>query len=241
MAQRSSRAEDFSVNVFSVSPRQLSSSELPVSDHDKAGATLVFSGVFLGLVGITFTVMGWADYKGTARLEWTQLLGPILLSVGVTFLLIAGCKFKMPACTAGRPSEEGPSAMDQVVSGPSFVFTGISHPITFHGATVVQYIPSYPIQEAVGMNSAPFHQLLSHSQVPPFPEPGIPGSTPPYFCSVFPLDNPTFAVDENLSACLAVDTRSERYIQDVIRCLYSMASDKNQIAVRMMQRQNLND
>ncbi|KAJ6669798.1 hypothetical protein lerEdw1_000347 [Lerista edwardsae] len=210
MAGRSSRAEDLSVSVFSVTPRQLSGAELLVSDQDKAGATLVFCGVFLGLVGITFTAMGWAEYGGMAHLEWTQLLGPILLSVGVTFLLIAGCKFKMPACVAGNQSEERPSEVDQGASGPSFVFTGISQPITFHGTTVVQYIPSYPIQEVVGTNPAHFHQLLSHSQVPPFPEPGIPGSNPPYYCNVFPLDNLAFAGDENLSACLAVDTRSER-------------------------------
>ncbi|XP_061464702.1 transmembrane protein 174, partial [Rhineura floridana] len=201
--------KDFFVNVFSFTLCQPNSSELMVSDDDKAGATLLFSGAFLGLVGITFTVMGWAKYEDAIRFEWIQLLGPILLSVGVTFLLIAVCKFKMLACKSCSPSEERASDMGQIPGAQSIVFTGISHPINFHSATVVQYIPSYSTQERISMNSANVHQVLSHSGIPPFSGPLIPASSPPRYFNVNPLDNSAFSADEN-PAYLSADTRSGR-------------------------------
>lgn len=206
--ENSNGAEDFSVNVFSISPCQRSNSEVLVSDDDKAGATLLFSGVFLGLVGITFTVMGWVKYEGVTHLEWTQLLGPILLSVGVTFLLIAVCKFKMLTCKSCNQSEERASDTDQAPSGQSFVFTGISQPITFHGATVLQYMPSY--QEGIGVNSTYFHPVLSHYGLPPSSGPMNAAPSPPHYSNVYPLDNVGFSIDENQSAYLASDSRSER-------------------------------
>nr|KAF6356238.1 transmembrane protein 174 [Myotis myotis] len=56
MEQGSRPLEDFPVNVFSVTPYTPSTADIQVSDDDKAGATLLFSGVFLGLVGITFPI-----------------------------------------------------------------------------------------------------------------------------------------------------------------------------------------
>ncbi|KAF4113195.1 hypothetical protein G5714_005740 [Onychostoma macrolepis] len=74
---------DVPVNVVSLMPGQApSSSNTRVSDGDKAGAMLLFSGLFLGLVGMTFTAMGWTKYNSSHSYDWTQLLGPILLSVG---------------------------------------------------------------------------------------------------------------------------------------------------------------
>ncbi|XP_053156379.1 transmembrane protein 174 [Hemicordylus capensis] len=209
MERHSNLVEDFSVNVFSVT-HQPRSSGILVSDDDKAGATLLFSGVFLGLVGITFTVMGWAKYEGVTQFEWTQLLGPILLSVGVTFLLIAVCKFKMLTCKSCSQSEERASEIGQIPRGQSFVFTGISHPITFHGATVVQYFPSDPAHEGVDINSAYFHQVLSHTGLPPLSGPTIAAPSPPHYDNGYPLANPAFSVDENPSSYLAAATRSER-------------------------------
>ncbi|NWU88533.1 TM174 protein, partial [Upupa epops] len=203
--------EDFSLNVFSVTPCQPNRSDVLVSDGDKAGTTLLFSGVFLGLVGITFTVMGWIKYDGITHLEWTQLLGPILLSVGVTFILIAVCKFNMLTCKPCKEREENSSDLDQTASGQSFVFTGINQPITFHGATVVQYIPPpYPAQESIAVNPGCLHPVLSccstHSS-----------STSPMYtlnsaqlCPAYPLDNPAFTGDENHAAYPAEDTRNQR-------------------------------
>lgn len=210
MERNSNPVEDYSINVFSIAPGQPTSSGAQVSDDDKAGATLLFSGVFLGLVGITFTVMGWVKYEGVSLFEWTQLLGPILLSVGVTFLLIAVCKFKMLTCKPCSEREERTSGMDQTPCGQSFVFTGISQPITFHGATVVQYIPSYPAQESLGINSASFHQVCSHHGLPPSSGPIIPDPNPPRYYNAHPLDNLAFSAGEDHSAYLAGDTRSER-------------------------------
>ncbi|XP_062410482.1 transmembrane protein 174 [Sardina pilchardus] len=160
-----------------------------VSDQDKTGATLLFSGLFLGLVGMTFTAMGWINYDQSHAFEWTQFLGPVLLSVGGTFVFISVCKFGMLSCLAcgrreqddgggggggggrgGRGAEDGELSRNQ-----SFVFAGINQPITFHRATVVQYIPP------------PYASVMQ--------EPGVlggPGTahSPPQYCSVCPLERP---------------------------------------------------
>ncbi|NXC40908.1 TM174 protein, partial [Penelope pileata] len=211
MDQNNSNVEDFSLNVFSVTPYQPNRSDALVSDGDKAGATLLFSGVFLGLVGITFTVMGWIKYDGLTHLEWTQLLGPILLSVGVTFILIAVCKFNMLTCKPCKEREENTLDIDQNASGQSFVFTGINQPITFHGATVVQYIPS-PYQAQDGMISSPgyLHPVLSCcGAVSPSTSP-IPSPSPAHFCPAYPLDNLAFIGDESCASYLAENTRNTR-------------------------------
>ncbi|NXV55340.1 transmembrane protein 174 [Molothrus aeneus] len=203
--------EDFSLNVFSVTPCQPSRSDALVSDGDKAGTTLLFSGVFLGLVGITFTVMGWIKYDGITHLEWTQLLGPILLSVGVTFILIAVCKFNMLTCKPCKEREENTSELDQAASGQSFVFTGINQPITFHGATVVQYIPPpYPSQEGAAVSPGHLHSGLSCcTAAPPSTSPLL-ASGSPHFCPAYALDNLAFTGDESYTAYPAENSRNQR-------------------------------
>ncbi|NWJ01863.1 TM174 protein, partial [Crypturellus undulatus] len=211
MEQSNSNIEDFSLNVFSVTPYQPNRSDVMVSDGDKAGATLLFSGVFLGLVGITFTVMGWIKYDGITHLEWTQLLGPILLSVGVTFILIAVCKFNMLTCKSCKERDENTSDVDQTSSGQSFVFTGINQPITFHGATVVQYIPPpYPSQEGIAVNPTYLHPVLNCCSTGSSGASPIPTLDSPQFCSAYPLDNPAFTQDENHPAYLTEDTWTQR-------------------------------
>ncbi|XP_034781267.2 transmembrane protein 174-like [Acipenser ruthenus] len=212
--------EDVSVNVFSVTPYLPSSSDIEVSDGDKAGATLLFSGVFLGLVGITFTVMGWIKYDGSTYFEWTQLLGPILLSVGVTFVLIAVCKFRMLTCKTCKQADDRVTEGEQPPCGQSFVFTGINQPITFHGATVVQYIPpphGSPAQDGIVMTTASAPSAnRSQSNTP---QSGAPGTTicPPQYFTIFPLDNPSFVGEEhcppyqrsNSDDCRADETQEE--------------------------------
>lgn len=154
-----------------------------VSDGDKAGATLLFSGAFLTLVGMTFTAMGWTKYNVNQSYEWTQLLGPILLSVGGMFVLISVCKFRMLICQSCKQNDgERTCEIDPLppLSGTSFVFTGLHQPITFHRATVVQYIPppyaSLSQVPADGLHSG--HRPLAFSVSPP-----------PQYYSVFPKEN----------------------------------------------------
>ncbi|ELV10808.1 transmembrane protein 174 [Tupaia chinensis] len=204
MEQGSSRLEDFPLNVFSVTPYTPSTADIQVSDDDKAGATLLFSGIFLGLVGITFTVMGWIKYQGVSHFEWTQLLGPILLSVGVTFILIAVCKFKMLSCHLCKESEERALDSDQTLGGQSFVFTGINQPITFHGATVVQYIPPpYGSQEAMAMNTTYLQPVVNPCGLLPS---GMP--SPPQYCTIYPQDNTAFVDDEDYPPFVDGETNS---------------------------------
>ncbi|XP_016069915.1 PREDICTED: transmembrane protein 174 [Miniopterus natalensis] len=197
--ERGSRPlEDFPLNVFSVTPYTPSTADIQVSDDDKAGATLLFSGVFLGLVGTTFTVMGWIKYQGVSHFEWTQLLGPILLSVGVTFILIAVCKFQMLSCQLCKEREERVLDSEPTAGGQSFVFTGINQPITFHGATVVQYIPPpYGSQEPTGVNPTYLQPGVNPCCLsPPGVVAAVPPSPPQYY-TIYPSENPAFVDDQD--------------------------------------------
>lgn len=202
-------AEDFPVNMFSVTPYTPSTADIQVSDDDKAGATLLFSGIFLGLVGITFTIMGWIKYQGVSHFEWTQLLGPILLSVGVTFILIAVCKFKMLSCQGCKESEERAPDSEQTAGGQSFVFTGINQPITFHGATVVQYIPPpYGSPEPISVNTAYLQPVVSPCGFIPPGGPVVATPSPPQYYTIYPPENAAFEEDQD---CYSVrEGRSDR-------------------------------
>ncbi|XP_036062755.1 transmembrane protein 174 [Onychomys torridus] len=207
MEHGSDRPEDFPLNVFSVTPYTPSTADIQVSDDDKAGATLLFSGIFLGLVGITFTVMGWIKYQGVSHFEWTQLLGPILLSVGVTFILIAVCKFKMLSCQWCTEGEERVLDSNQTSGAQSFFFNGISQPITFHGATVVQYIPPpYGSQEPLGMNAAYLQPMMSPCGLGLVPSSGAVAATPnpPQYYTIYPQDNAAFVENEGYSPFVGV-------------------------------------
>ncbi|KAG9281966.1 transmembrane protein 174 [Astyanax mexicanus] len=187
--------DDFAMNVVSVVPAQPPGHpEGQVSDGDKAGAALLFSGIFLSLVGMTFTAMGWINYEISNNFEWTQLLGPILLSVGGTFVIISICKFRMFSCQNCKiQTDEGMPEVDlPPLSGPSFVFSGVNQPITFHRATVVQYIPPPYTSSAMpsrGMGSMaglqPSHQPLA-----------VTVSTPPHYYSIYPMENAAFSGDD---------------------------------------------
>ncbi|XP_075710987.1 transmembrane protein 174 [Rhinoderma darwinii] len=200
MEQSNTPEDDFSLNVFSLPPYPNSQPDVQVSNRDKAGATLLFSGIFLGLVGITFTVMGWIRREGYQGFEWTQLLGPILLSVGVTFALISVCKFKMLTCKSCKGSNDTDVEPEQPQAGQSFVFTGINQPITFHGATVVQYIPPpYTTHDAITRSSnasPPVPSNRTAGLVNVIPPPPI---FPPQYSSIYPLENPAFVEDEESS------------------------------------------
>ncbi|KAL7838437.1 hypothetical protein AOLI_G00268410 [Acnodon oligacanthus] len=201
-------SDDFPMNVVSVMPAQPpSSSDSQVSDGDKAGAMLLFSGIFLSLVGMTFTTMGWINYEVSASFEWTQLLGPVLLSVGGTFVLISICKFRMFSCqTCKVQSDERVPEIDlPPLAGPSFIFSGINQPITFHRATMVQYIPPPYTSGVQDRSLNPINRFQSSQQ--PL---AVTMSAPPQYYSVYPMDNPTFLEDNGTQEQTA-DTRETRY------------------------------
>ncbi|KAA0717173.1 Transmembrane protein 174 [Triplophysa tibetana] len=177
-----------------------------VSDGDKAGATLLFSGAFLTLIGMTLTAMGWTKYNVNQSYEWTQLLGPILLSVGGMFVLISVCKFRMLSCQSCRQNVgERTSDTDTQPphSGPSFVFTGLNQPITFHRATVVQYIPP-PYGSLIQDQSLGTADGLHYGNQPLT----VTVNPPPQYYSVYPMENLAFISGEYDGA--AVEQRESR-------------------------------
>lgn len=198
---------NFNQSPGNVTPRAPSYTDSQVSDGDKAGATLLFSGAFLTLVGMTLTAMGWTNYNVNHSYEWTQLLGPILLSVGGMFVLISVCKFRMLSCQACKQNDvERTSETDPMppLSGPSFVFTGVNQPITFHRATVVQYIPP-PYGSLIQDQSLGTADGL-HSGHQPLP---VTVNPPPQYYSVYPKGSLAFIAGEYENA--AVEPRESRY------------------------------
>lgn len=113
-------------------------------DGEKAGAVLLFSGVCLALVGVTFTAMGWHYYLTNPNFEWTQLVGPILIAVGGTFILTGVCKFGIIPCWPCRRCDEEVlvmPVMEHTSTGHSFTLSGITQPTLLHGATTMFCIP----------------------------------------------------------------------------------------------------
>ncbi|KAJ8286998.1 hypothetical protein GJAV_G00045850 [Gymnothorax javanicus] len=198
---RNNSNEDFSVNVFSVTPCPPSRSDTEASERDKTGVVLLFSGVSLGLVGIAFTVMGWMDYnisKNGNNFAWIQLLGPILLLFGAMFVLTSVCKFKMLACKICEHCDERPSDEEPAQHGQSYVFTGINRPITLHGARVLQCIP--PPYAHVTHNGSTSEMTQSTGIMP-----GVSRTAcPPQYCSIYPLGN-TITSEHSCPECLRLD------------------------------------
>ncbi|XP_056408407.1 transmembrane protein 174 [Hyla sarda] len=196
MEQNNHPVDDFSLDGFSLPPYANSQPDVPVSEGDKAGATLLFSGFFMGLVGITLTIIAWLKRDFSQELGWAQMMGPILISVGVTFILISVCRYKVNSC---RKRTNTTVDTEQSPAGQSFVFTGINQPITFHGATVLQYIPPpYTVDDVMARDPStltPVYSNTSSGMVN-----GVsPPIFPPQYYSIYPQENPAFIEDEESS------------------------------------------
>ncbi|KAM3940650.1 transmembrane protein 174-like [Leptodactylus fuscus] len=208
MEQNSPRVDDSPINIFSLPPYPNSEPVVRVSERDTSRATLLFSGIFMGLVGITLTIVGWVRHDESQSIRWTKMIGPIVLSVGVTFVLIAVCRFKMIFGKLCKRHNDTVVEPEQPTTGQSFVFTGINQPISFHGATVLQYIPPpYTPYDAIARNPSASSPVSSNST-------GILNGidlpiSPPQYYSVFPLENPAFVEDEESSQ----SSMNERCVQ----------------------------
>lgn len=109
----------------------------------KTGAALLFSGVLLALLGVTFTATGWQYYKSKPDFEWIQLLGPVLISVGGTFVLTSICRFPVLTCCRNRDEETSVRpVMDQCGQSPTGLSLSlVSNPIFLQGSSAVLCLP----------------------------------------------------------------------------------------------------
>nr|XP_046232040.1 transmembrane protein 174 [Scatophagus argus] len=163
-------------------------------DGKKTGATLMLCGVLLILVGVIFTALGWQHYLANLTFEGTQLLGPILISVGGTFTFTSICKFGTISCR--HWDEEVP-----VVEQPSTGYSSTSNQaVTLRGATTTLRIPPmYDSANQVVCQAVEFQPGRSVS--------GILAAVPPY-SSVYCVDNAAFTAKEEHSS--AHRSRAER-------------------------------
>uniref|UniRef100_A0A3B4Z1H4 Transmembrane protein 174 n=1 Tax=Stegastes partitus TaxID=144197 RepID=A0A3B4Z1H4_9TELE len=163
-------------------------------DSEKIGVTLLFSGVFLALVGVTFTAMGWQHLHKNPKYEWTQMLGPILLSVGGTFILTSVCKFRVISWPCRRLEEDELTipVREQPSVGHPFVFHGINQPVMLQGTTTMLCIP--PACNFTTSEVCQASEFQPGSSVS-----GIHAALPPYE-AVCCVDNAGFTAEEGSSS-----------------------------------------
>lgn len=185
---------------FTPSPHHCSR-DVSVLDGEKTGTTLLFTGVFLAIVGVIFTTMGWHNYLSNPTFEWTQLLGPILISVGGTFVLTSVCKFGIISCWPCRkPDDEAivMPVMEQNSTRHSFTLNGINQPIVLHNSTAMLCLP-------------PVYDFITDfgTQWPGGSVNDVRAGVPPHVCCV---DNAAFtaAAEEEDSSAHSTETYCRR-------------------------------
>uniref|UniRef100_A0A3Q3QJK2 Uncharacterized protein n=1 Tax=Monopterus albus TaxID=43700 RepID=A0A3Q3QJK2_MONAL len=141
-------------------------------DIQKIGTTLLFSGAVLALSGVILTSMGW-KYQARPSFEWTQLLGPILISVGSTFMLFSFCKFGTILCWSCRQWGKEVPVMPALEQTSREDYFTISQPITLNSATTMLHTPpayNFIIQEVhQAADSLPDSSVnIIHANVSPY-------------------------------------------------------------------------
>ncbi|KAM9820915.1 transmembrane protein 174 [Neosynchiropus ocellatus] len=150
-------------------------------DRVKTGTALLFCGIFLALVGVTFTAMGWLRYRLSTTMEWPQMLGPVLISLGGAFVLTSIFRYGMVSCWSCRQWDpdvlDGPR-MEEPSGGPAVTMT---RPVMTHSGPVVCFPPLYNF---IVEQDSQAHELQSG---------GLTHLPPPAFYS---LDNFTLVAEE---------------------------------------------
>lgn len=151
-------------------------------DCEKATAMLLFSGVALVLVGVTFTFMGWRYHQTNPTFEWLKLLGPILISVGGIFVLVSICNFGTNfnwfGCRQGDDDVIVMTVTEQTSRGHCCTISGRSQPIMIHDVTTILRAPPEYNFIAQDLQQGPDSQPCSC---------GFHASLLPPFCAAFPL------------------------------------------------------
>lgn len=128
-----------------------------VLSGEKTGAFLLFSGLFLLLAGVLFTNMGWQRYHVDSAVQWSQLLGPILIAVGGTFMLTSVCRLTFSSLLPCWRSEGDASALEQASGGHSLTLSSVNQQVMLCGGTTVLSIP--PPYSFVSQEACPAREL----------------------------------------------------------------------------------
>ncbi|XP_028274178.1 transmembrane protein 174 [Parambassis ranga] len=167
---------------------------------EQNSVALLFSGFFLALVGITFTAMGWQYYQASPSFEWTQLLGPILISVGGAFISTSVYNLCIISRRPCRQSEEGVVVIpvsDQTSRGHPFGFRGMNQPVVLQGATTVRCAP-------------PAYNFVTQERQQAGEFQPVTGAALPSYEAVCCVDNPAFTAEDHRSAgCTDKDHRQK--------------------------------
>lgn len=103
-------------------------------DGEKIGAILLFFGVLLVLAGVIFTTLD-------STVQWTKLLGPILITVGGTFMLTSVCRFRVGSFLSCRRLGGEALAAEQTSGGHAFTLSGVNQQVMVCGGRTVLNIP----------------------------------------------------------------------------------------------------
>ncbi|KAM6975873.1 transmembrane protein 174 [Tautogolabrus adspersus] len=168
----------------------------------KTGAALLISGVLLALLGVTFTAMGWQHHKANPGFELIQLLGPVLISVGGTFVLTSMCKFSIMSCCKNSDEETAapPPVTERTSTGQPLTFTNTSHPVVLRGTTTVLCLPP-----AYSFITREVHRTIGGCVN------GVHAGSPPYD-TVFCVGNAAFTAgeEEDEGSARSADTERRR-------------------------------
>lgn len=104
-------------------------------DGEKIGAILLFFGVLLVLAGVIFTTVD-------SPVQWTRFLGPILITVGGTFMLTSVCKLRVGSFLTCRRLDGEALAAEQISGGHSFTLSSVNQQVMLCGGRTVLNIPA---------------------------------------------------------------------------------------------------